>query len=121
MSKDKNIEKAYEMAVERYAEVGVDVKKAIEKLQKISISLHCWQSDDVVGFEKFDESVSGGGIQATGNYPGKAHTIAQMRQDLEKVYSLIPGKHRFNIHAFYGDFKGKTVDRDQIEPAHYIF
>ena len=113
------IEKAFEMAVERYAEIGVDVNKALEKLQKISISLHCWQSDDVVGFEKFEESVSGGGIQATGNYPGKANTIPQMRQDLEKVYSLIPGKHRFNIHAFYGDFKGKTVDRDQIEPAHF--
>ena len=113
------IEKAFEMAVERYAELGVDVNKALEKLQKISISLHCWQSDDVVGFEKFEESVSGGGIQATGNYPGKANTIPQMRQDLEKVYSLIPGKHRFNIHAFYGDFKGKTVDRDQIEPAHF--
>jgi L-rhamnose isomerase len=119
MSKDKYIEKAYELAVERYAELGVDVKKALENLQKISISLHCWQADDVVGFEKFDESVSGGGIQATGNYPGKANTIAQMRQDLEKVYSLIPGKHRFNIHAFYGDFKGKTVERDQIEPAHF--
>jgi L-rhamnose isomerase len=119
MSKDKNIEKAYELAVERYAEIGIDVKKALDTLQKISISLHCWQADDVVGFEKFDETVSGGGIQATGNYPGKASTIAQMRQDMEKVYSLIPGKHRYNIHAFYGDFKGKAVDRDQIEPSHF--
>ena len=119
MSKDKLIEKSFELAVERYAEVGVDVKKALEKLQKISISLHCWQADDVVGFEKFDESVSGGGIQATGNYPGKANTIAQMRQDMEKVYSLIPGKHRYNIHAFYGDFGGKPVERDQIEPKHF--
>jgi L-rhamnose isomerase len=116
----KNIEKAYELAVERYAEVGVDVKQALEKLQKISISLHCWQADDVVGFEKFDDSVSGGGIQATGNYPGRAQTIAQMRQDLEKVYSLIPGSHRFNIHAFYADFQGKKpVDRDQLLPEHF--
>ncbi|HEY4785861.1 MAG TPA: L-rhamnose isomerase [Bacteroidales bacterium] len=113
------IEKAFELAVERYAEIGVDVNKALEKLQKISISLHCWQTDDVVGFEKHDESVSGGGIQATGNYPGRARTIAELRQDMEKVYSLIPGKHRFNIHAIYGDFKGKVVDRDQIEPAHF--
>jgi len=119
MSNEKYIEKSFELAIERYAEIGVDVKKALEKLQKISISLHCWQADDVVGFEKFDESVSGGGIQATGNYPGKANTIAQMRQDMEKVYSLIPGKHRYNIHSFYGDFKGKAVDRNQIEPAHY--
>jgi L-rhamnose isomerase len=119
MSKDKNIEKAYELAVERYAELGVDVKKALEKLQKISISLHCWQTDDVIGFEKHDESVSGGGIQATGNYPGRARTIAEVRQDMEKVYSLIPGKHRFNIHAIYGDFQGKVVDRDQIEPKHF--
>jgi L-rhamnose isomerase len=119
MSKDKQIESAFELAKERYAELGVDVTKALEKLQKISISLHCWQADDVVGFEKHDESVSGGGIQATGNYPGKANTIAQMRQDMEKVYSLIPGKHRYNIHAIYGDFKGKVVDRNQIEPAHY--
>lgn len=119
MSKDKQIEKAFELAVERYAEVGVDVNKAIEKLQNVSISLHCWQADDVVGFEKFDENVAGGGIQATGNYPGRATTIAQMQQDMEKVYSLIPGKHRYNIHAFYGDFGGKAVDRDQIEPKHY--
>ncbi len=113
------IEKAFEQAVERYAELGVDVNKALEKLQKISISLHCWQTDDVVGFEKHDESVSGGGIQATGNYPGRARTIAEVRQDMEKVYSLIPGKHRFNIHAIYGDFQGKVVDRDQIEPKHF--
>jgi L-rhamnose isomerase len=113
------IEKAFELAVERYAELGVDVNKALEKLQKISISLHCWQTDDVVGFEKHDESVSGGGIQATGNYPGRARTIAEVRQDMEKVYSLIPGKHRFNIHAIYGDFQGKVVDRDQIEPKHF--
>jgi L-rhamnose isomerase len=119
MSKDKYIEKAYEMAVERYAELGVDAKKALDRLQKISISLHCWQADDVVGFEKFDETVSGGGIQATGNYPGRATTVAQMRQDMEKVYSLIPGKHRYNIHAFYGEFGGKAVDRDQIEPKHF--
>ena len=119
MSKDQNIQKAYELAVERYAEVGVDVNKALEKLQNISISLHCWQADDVVGFEKHDETVSGGGIQATGNYPGRARTIAEMRTDLEKVYSLIPGKHRFNIHALYGDFQGKVVDRDQIEPKHF--
>jgi L-rhamnose isomerase len=119
MSRDKHIEKSFELAVERYAELGVDVNAALAKLQKISISMHCWQADDVVGFEKHDESVSGGGIQATGNYPGRSTSIAEMRKDMEKVYSLIPGKHRYNIHAIYGDFKGKAVDRDQIEPAHF--
>ena len=79
--------------------------------------MHCWQADDVGGFEKPDSVLSGGGIQATGNYPGKARTIDQLRKDLEKAYSLIPGKHRFNLHALYGDFGGKLVDRDQIEPG----
>lgn len=117
--KNQKIEKAYSAARERYASLGVDTDKALETLQQISISLHCWQADDVGGFEKPDAALSGGGIQATGNYPGKARTIDELRNDLEFVYSLIPGKHRFNMHASYGDFGKKTVDRNQIEPKHY--
>lgn len=117
--KNQKIEKAYSAAKERYASVGVDTEKALETLQQISISLHCWQADDVGGFEKPNAALSGGGIQATGNYPGKARTIDELRKDLEFVYSLIPGKHRFNMHASYGDFGKKLVDRDQIEPKHF--
>lgn len=112
------IQKKYEMARDLYAGFGVDVDKALEALQKISLSLHCWQTDDVTGFESPD-GVLTGGIQATGNYPGKARNIDEVRADVEKVKSLIPGKHRLSLHAIYGDFKGKKVDRDQIEPEHF--
>lgn len=118
MDKLSRIEKAYEIAREEYAAIGVDTEKALEILSKTPISLHCWQADDVSGFERLSTTLSGG-IQATGNYPGKARNIDELRQDLEKVYSLIPGKHRLNLHAIYGDFKGKIVDRDQISNEHY--
>jgi len=118
MDKITRIEKAYEIAREEYAAIGVDTDKVLEILSKTPISLHCWQADDVSGFEKLSTTLSGG-IQATGNYPGKARNIDELRQDLEKVYSLIPGKHRLNLHAIYGDFKGKIVDRDQITSEHY--
>jgi L-rhamnose isomerase len=108
------IEKAYQLAKEQYAEIGVDTEKAIEKMKEVVISLHCWQTDDVGGFEKPDAALSGGGIQATGNYPGKAKTIGQMRADLEKVMQLLPGKQRLNLHAIYGEFGGKLIDRDAI-------
>lgn len=116
--KKELIQKKYEMARDLYAGFGVDVDKALEALQKISLSLHCWQTDDVTGFESPD-GVLTGGIQATGNYPGKARNIDEVRADVEKVKSLIPGKHRLSLHAIYGDFKGKKVDRDQIEPEHF--
>lgn len=116
--KDELIKKAYDIAVERYAAVGVDVNKALEDLQKISLSLHCWQADDVTGFENPDGQLSGG-IQATGNYPGKARNIEELRADIKKAASYIPGTHRLNLHAIYGDFGGKFVDRDQIEPKHF--
>ncbi len=119
MDKSTRIQKAYELAREEYADIGVDTEKVLTRLAKTAISLHCWQADDVGGFEKPDSVLSGGGIQATGNYPGKARTIDQLRKDLEKAYSLIPGKHRFNLHALYGDFGGKLVDRDQIETGHF--
>jgi len=116
--KDELIKKAYDIAVERYAAVGVDVNKALEDLQKISLSLHCWQADDVVGFENPDGQLSGG-IQTTGNHPGKARNINEVRADILKAASYIPGTHRLNLHAIYGDFGGKFVDRDQIEPKHF--
>jgi L-rhamnose isomerase len=117
--KQETIIKAYELAKERYAEIGVDVDQAIEKMSEVAISLHCWQTDDVGGFETPDAELSGGGIQATGNYPGKATSIAEVRTDLEKVLELLPGKQRLNLHAIYGDFQGEKVDRDQIEVKHF--
>lgn len=115
----ESIIKAYELAKERYAELGVNTDASIEKMKELAISLHCWQTDDVGGFETADAQLSGGGIQATGNYPGKATTIAEVKTDLEKVLSLLPGKQRLNLHAIYGDFGGEKVDRDQIEVKHF--
>ena len=114
---EQKIKQAYDYAVERYAAIGVDVEKAMEQLQKLQLSLHCWQADDVTGFESTGELT--GGIQATGNYPGKARNIDELRADILKAASLIPGKHRLNLHEIYGDFGGKFVDRDQVEPAHF--
>ena len=116
--KSELINKAFDIAVERYAAVGVDVNKALEDLSKISLSLHCWQADDVVGFENPDGQLSGG-IQTTGNHPGKARNIDEVRADILKAASYIPGTHRLNLHAIYGDFGGQFVDRDQIEPKHF--
>jgi L-rhamnose isomerase len=118
MKKNPNTEKSFALAKERYAELGVNVGNALKILETIPISLHCWQGDDVGGFENFGGTLTGG-IMATGNYPGKARTPDELRADLEKAYSLIPGKHRLNLHAFYGEFGGKKVDRDQIEPKHF--
>ena len=119
MSDQKTIEKAYEIAKQRYAEIGVDSDKAMEKLKKIAISLHCWQGDDVGGFETAGAELSGGGIQATGNYPGKARTIDELRSDIEKALSMIPGNHRLNLHACYLDNGGKFVDRNEITVKHF--
>lgn len=118
MKKTKIIEKSFELAKERYAALGVNVDEALKKLQKVSISMHCWQTDDVKGFEVV-ENLGGGGIQATGNYPGKARNMDEVRADIEKVTTFIGGKHRFNLHAIYGDFGGKIVDRDSITPEHF--
>ncbi|WP_372647303.1 L-rhamnose isomerase [Draconibacterium sp.] len=112
------IKQAYEIAKKQYAAIGVDTDAAIAKMKDVNISLHCWQTDDVGGFETADGELSGG-IQATGNYPGKATTIEQMRADLEKVLALLPGKQRLNLHAIYGDFQGEKVDRDEIEVKHF--
>jgi L-rhamnose isomerase len=118
MSNDR-LNRAFEYANDRYGELGVDVNKALEQLKGVSLSIHCWQGDDVGGFEAPEAELSGGGIQVTGNYPGKARTLAELRQDVEKLLSLLPGSHRLNLHAIYGDFTGKRIDRDQIEPEHF--
>lgn len=117
--KKSDIEQSYKLAKEQYAELGINTDKVIDEMGKVIISLHCWQTDDVGGFEKAGAVLGGGGIQATGNYPGKARTIEQMRSDLDKVMSLLPGKQRLNLHAIYGEFGGKPVDRDQIEIKHF--
>jgi len=117
MSHSGEIEKAYEAARQRYAQLGVDTEQAIERLAKVAISIHCWQGDDVGGFES-GEGLSGGGIMATGAYPGRARTADELRADLQKAMSLIPGKHRLNIHAMYAETNGK-VQRNELEPEHF--
>jgi L-rhamnose isomerase len=119
MKKNEIVQKSYEIAKERYAAIGVNIDEALEVLQKLSISIHCWQSDDVTGFEDLG-NLGGGGIQATGNYPGKARNMEEIRQDIEKVLTLVGGNHRLNLHAIYGDFKGKPVDRDEVETSHFV-
>ena len=114
---EQNIRQAYALAVERYAAIGIDVEMVMQQLQGVQLSLHCWQADDVTGFESAGELT--GGIQATGNYPGKARNIDELRADVLKAASLIPGKHRLNLHEIYGDFGGKFVDRDEVEPTHF--
>lgn len=116
--KEEQILKAYEDAKKQYASLGIDVDKVLNKLDEISISIHCWQADDVSGFENPDGELTGG-IQTTGNYPGKARTVEELRDDIEKVIQLIPGKHRLSLHAIYGDFGGKFVDRDKIDIEHF--
>src|SRR3990172_4838666 len=118
MTKDQKLQKVYQFARQRYASLDVDVDHALKTLATIPISLHCWQGDDVGGFENFGGTL-GGGLVATGNYPGKARTPNELRADAAKALSLIPGTHRFNLHAFYGEFRGKKVDRNEIEPRHF--
>ena len=115
--KEELIRKSYEIARERYAAIGVDTDKAIELLEQTPISLHCWQADDVVGFER-NEALSGG-IQTTGNYPGRARNIDEVRADVSFAKSLLAGNHRLNLHEIYGDFGGQFVDRDQVEIKHF--
>ncbi|MBJ7326410.1 MAG: L-rhamnose isomerase [Chthoniobacterales bacterium] len=110
---------SYSSALEQYAAFGVDAEAALKTLEAVPISLHCWQGDDVGGFEKADASLSGGGIQATGNYPGKARTIAQLQQDLDKALSLIPGKHRLNLHSCYAELAGQKIDRNEYSVAQF--
>ncbi len=116
--KPELIQKAYEIAKERYAELGVDTDCVLEQMQDFHLSMHCWQSDDVKGFEVQAGALSGG-IQSTGNYPGAARDIDELRADILKAKSLIPGSHRLNLHEIYGDFQGKAVDRDEVTVEHF--
>jgi L-rhamnose isomerase len=118
VSESAAIEKGYEWARERYAGLGVSTDRALEVLATIPISLHCWQGDDVGGFEN-DLGLTGGGIQATGNYPGKARNADELRADLDKGLSLIPGRHRVNLHAIYAETGGEPVERDRLAPEHF--
>ena len=113
-----NIDKAFDLAKQRYAELGVDTEVALKKLATIAISIHCWQGDDVSGFEDPDGDLTGG-IAVSGNYPGKARNPGQLRDDFEKAVSLIPGQHRFSLHASYAETGGAKVERDQLEPSHF--
>ena len=114
----RNIEKTYELARERYDGLGVNLDRALKRLARITISLHCWQGDDVGGFENAGSQL-GGGLAVTGNYPGKARTPAELRADFEKAISLIPGQHRFNLHASYAEMSGQKVDRDALTADHF--
>jgi L-rhamnose isomerase len=113
------IEESYNIAKDKYEELGVDTDKILEEMNKISLSVHCWQGDDVGGLEHPNSILSGGGILATGNYPGKARTIKELQKDLLKAFSLIPGNHRVNLHAMYGDFGNEIVDRTEINLNHF--
>lgn len=114
------MESDYSSAKEQYAALGVDTDKAIQLLKKIPVSMHCWQGDDVGGFEHAGASLDGGGIQVTGNYPGKARSMDELRSDIEKTLSLTPGSYRLNVHANYADFSSTGfADRDALEPEHF--
>lgn len=115
--KEQLINNAYSIAKERYASIGVDTDKAMDILQNISLSIHCWQADDVTGFESAGALT--GGIQTTGNYPGKARNMEEVRMDILKAMSFIPGRHRLSLHEIYGDFGGRFVDRNEVEPSHF--
>jgi L-rhamnose isomerase len=117
-SKTAQVEAAFRIAAERYAQLGVDAELALSRLAAIPLSLHCWQGDDVAGFEGSGEAI-GGGLAVTGAYPGRARTPDELRADLERALTLIPGRHRLNLHASYAETGGRKVERNQLEPAHF--
>ncbi|MGH7972329.1 MAG: L-rhamnose isomerase, partial [Limisphaerales bacterium] len=110
---NRNLEKAYTLAQERYAECGVDTERALRDLARIPISIHCWQGDDVGGFEHAGQEL-GGGLAVTGNYPGKARTADELRADFLAALKVIPGRQRFNLHASYAELNGKRLERDEL-------
>ena len=117
--RDKDlIQKKYDLVKEEYKSFGVDVEAVLEALNKTSVSLHCWQGDDVRGLEDNGGALTGG-IMSTGNYPGIARNVSELRMDLDKAMSLIPGKQKLNLHAMYPDFDGKLPDRDKITVEHF--
>jgi L-rhamnose isomerase len=114
-----NLEKSYQEASGRFADLGIDTDQVLYALKQVPVSMHCWQGDDVGGFENINMGL-GGGLAVTGNYPGKARTPAELRADIEMAFSLIPGKHRLNLHSFYVEFpSGKKAERNELEPAHF--
>jgi len=119
MTASNSVEQAYDLARQRYAELGVDTDAALRRLAEIAISIHCWQGDDVGGFEGGGADEPGGGLAVTGGYPGKARTPDELRSDLETALGLIPGTHRLNLHACYADTGGKKIDRNELQPEHF--
>ena len=115
---EQKIEQAFALAAERFASMGVDAQAALDRLAKIPLSLHCWQGDDVGGFENSGMAL-GGGLAVTGAYPGRARSADELRSDLDLALSLIPGRHRVNLHASYAETGGRRVDRDALEPSHF--
>ena len=115
---EDQINDEYVKATEIYSAFGVDTDQAVEKLKAIPVSIHCWQGDDCAGFEG-ESGITGGGILATGNYPGRARNGDELRQDFETAVTMIPGKKRFNLHAMYLETEGRPVARDEIEPGHF--
>ena len=113
------MEKSYLEARDKYASFGVDTEQALERLRAVPLSLHCWQGDDVGGFEPRGADLAGSGLQVTGASPGKARSVQELRADLEQALAQIPGRHRVNLHAMYGEFGDRPVDRDALEPAHF--
>jgi len=116
---EKRVEEAFVRASERYAELGVDTEAAVAAADAVPLSIHCWQGDDVGGFERSGSSLDGGGIQVTGDHPGKARCVDELRADLEEAVGLVPGAKRVNLHAIYGEFGGRKVDRDAVELSHF--
>ncbi len=119
MAGNGGIEDAYALAKERYAAVGVEADTALDMLSRIPVSIHCWQGDDVRGFEDLGEGLDGGGIQATGNYPGAARNADELRADIEQALLLIPGSHRLNLHAIYAETGDRKVARNELQPEHF--
>ncbi len=115
---EQSLKDRYELSKSLYAKWGIDVDAALEKLKEVKVSIHCWQGDDVTGFEEAAHELSGG-ISATGSYPGKATNAQELRADLDKALSLIPGKHKINLHALYAETHGVAVDRDELKPEHF--
>src|SRR5204862_3846065 len=113
-----SIDRAYALAHEHYGALGVDTEAVLQRLAAIPLSLHCWQGDDVGGFEQTGADL-GGGLAVTGNYPGKARTPDELRADLDEALSLLPGTHRLNLHASYAETAGRRVDRNELTPDHF--
>lgn len=116
---NKKLIKNYKIAEEFYQDINIDINNSLNILNRIPISIHCWQGDDLIGFEKESRKLDSGGILTTGNYPGRARNIEELQSDIKEAFSLIPGKKRLALHAIYGNFEDEKVDRDKIKPDHF--